>query len=117
MNCARSPESKDSGARVLAHANILTLSQKLDCQTLGEGDKLPFMAASGIEQIFEMMVKQGASDLYISATYPPFLRLHGHMIRLNMPPLSPQAAEKLVYATMTDEQIKTFKRKLELDWS
>lgn len=117
MNCARSPESKDSGARVLAHANILTLSQKLDCQTLGEDDKLPFMAASGIEQIFEMMVKQGASDLHISSTYPPFLRLHGHMIRLNMPPLSPQAAEKLVYATMTDEQIKTFKRKLELDWS
>ncbi|MDZ4082113.1 MAG: type IV pili twitching motility protein PilT, partial [Bdellovibrionales bacterium] len=64
-----------------------------------------------------MMVKQGASDLHISATYPPFIRLHGHMIRLNMPPLSPQAAEKLVFATMNEDQAKTFKRNLELDWS
>ena len=72
---------------------------------------------AAIDQLFQMMVKEGASDLHLSSTYPPFFRLHGHMIRLNMPPLSAQAAEKLIFATMTDDQIKTFKRRLELDWS
>lgn len=63
------------------------------------------------------MVEQGASDLHISSTYPPFLRLHGHMIRLNIPPLSPQAAEKLIFSTMSEDQQKSFSRKLEADWS
>ena len=72
---------------------------------------------AAIDQLFAMMVKEGASDLHLSATYPPFFRLHGHMIRLNMPPLSQPAAEKLVFATMTEEQQRTFKRKFELDWS
>ncbi len=72
---------------------------------------------AAIEELFAMMIEQGASDLHISSTYPPFFRLHGHMIRLNTPPLSPQAAEKLIFSTMSEENAKVFKRKLELDWS
>lgn len=63
------------------------------------------------------MVKEGASDLHISTGYPPFMRINGHMIKLNSPPLSAEKCEKVILQTMNQEQIQIFRSKLEYDWT
>jgi twitching motility protein PilT len=63
------------------------------------------------------MLKEGASDLHIAPGYPPFFRIHGHMIKLNSPALPAEKTQKYFTETMSEEQLKKFKRKWEYDWS
>jgi twitching motility protein PilT len=70
-----------------------------------------------LDRLLNMMLEEGASDLHISSTYPPFLRIRGHMIRLKIPALSPEKCQKYITETMTSEQQTNFEQKLELDWS
>ena len=63
------------------------------------------------------MVREGASDLHLSAGYSPFFRIHGHMIKLDTPALSPDKCARVIQETMSDDQKKIFNRRLELDWS
>lgn len=70
-----------------------------------------------LDELFNLMVEEGASDLHISAGYPPFLRIHGHMVKLNVAPLSAEKCEKLILETMPNEKAKEFSVKLEMDWS
>jgi twitching motility protein PilT len=72
---------------------------------------------AALDKLFNLMIQEGASDLHISSGYPPFFRVHGHMIRLNSPSLKSHKAESLIFETMNAEQIKKFTRYMELDWS
>jgi twitching motility protein PilT len=72
---------------------------------------------AALDELFEVMVREGASDLHISSGYPPFFRIHGHMIKINSPALTPEKCKKLIFETMSAEQSQIFERKMELDWS
>ncbi|MCX7012839.1 MAG: PilT/PilU family type 4a pilus ATPase [Candidatus Sumerlaeota bacterium] len=47
----------------------------------------------------------GASDLHISSEVRPFLRLHGAIVPLDVPPLSADDAMKLLFEVLSEEQI------------
>lgn len=72
---------------------------------------------AALDELFQVMVKEKASDVHITTGYSPYFRIHGHMIKLNMNVLTPEKAQKLIYETMSEDQIKTFEKKWELDWS
>ncbi len=57
------------------------------------------------------------SDLHISAGSPPRIRVHGEMILLNEPPLTPPETKRLAYSVMTDEQKFRYEQDLEIDFS
>ncbi len=63
------------------------------------------------------MFTRQASDLYITVGLPPVLRVKGSLQTLEGDRLSPDAAQKLAYSFLTDEQKESFEREWELDLS
>ena len=91
--------------------------------TTGRVDSLPcanhcageFMAK--IDSLFRMMKQQGASDLHISSGAPPLFRLHGEMEKLNYPPLTDQQARALLFEILTEEQLRDFESRRDIDFA
>ncbi len=70
-----------------------------------------------IAQLLAFSVKNGASDLHLSAGLPPMIRVDGDIRRINLPPLDRQDTHDLVYDIMNDKQRKDFEEFLETDFS
>src|SRR5579875_1652172 len=70
-----------------------------------------------IEAFLREMVERGASDLHITNGSPPMIRLHGGLVPLTHPPLSPTDTKNLCYSLLTEGQKKRFEEENELDFS
>ena len=70
-----------------------------------------------IEAFLREMVERGASDLHVTVSAPPMIRLHGHLTALAHPPLSGTDTKNLCYSLLTEGQKKKFEENLELDFS
>jgi twitching motility protein PilT len=57
-------------------------------------------------------MRQGASDLHLTAGSPPLIRVRGQLRTLDTPMLTPQAVREIVYSILTDDQ----RKRLENDW-
>ena len=62
-------------------------------------------------------VKNGASDLHISAGMTPLVRIDGKIKRINVDPLSAEDTRNMLYDVMNDHQRKKFEQELEVDFS
>ena len=65
-----------------------------------------------IEKYLEVVVKQRGSDLHISAGLPPVVRIDGNLQRMDVPPLTPEEVELILFPMFSKVQ----RRKLEQDW-
>ena len=63
------------------------------------------------------MAEHSASDLHITAGTAPTLRVHGHLVPLDYPPLDPEQTKALAYSLITAEQRERFEANYELDFS
>ena len=72
---------------------------------------------ASIDELFKIMIEQGASDLHITSGAPPFLRLHGDMVPMNFKNLTGQDVQGLIFEILTEKQKKTFVEKWELDFA
>ncbi len=70
-----------------------------------------------IDDILRTMHEKGASDLHVAVGIPPIIRLDGALIPLPFEKVTPQAAQRLIYDILTDEQIQRFETHWELDFS
>ena len=70
-----------------------------------------------ISQLLTFSVKNGASDLHLSADLPPMIRVDGDVRRINVPALEHKQVHSMVYDIMTDRQRKAFEEHLETDFS
>jgi len=70
-----------------------------------------------IQELLQIAVEKDASDLHITTHIPPRLRIHGSLVSLDHPPLTPTETKQLTYSLLTDRQKKQFEEKLELDFS
>lgn len=70
-----------------------------------------------ITELLAFSVKQGASDLHLSAGLPPMIRIDGDIRRINLPLLEAPQVHELILASMTDPQRAEFKAALEIDYS
>jgi twitching motility protein PilT len=70
-----------------------------------------------LPELLKIVVDRDGSDLHISTSTPPQVRIHGHLERLAMPEMSPSDTKQLVYSVLTDSQKKRFEETLELDFS
>ncbi len=70
-----------------------------------------------IQQLFKVMVDNGASDLHLSMGTPPGMRIHGNVVRVKIPPLTSEDTKRLVYQILSEEQRSEFEKNLELDFS
>ena len=70
-----------------------------------------------IPALLRFAVSQKASDLHLSAGEPPMLRVHGDMVRVDVPPLTAEDTHRLIFAVMNDAQRRVFQEKLEVDFA
>ena len=73
--------------------------------------------AVDIAQLLAFGVKNGASDLHLSAGVPPMIRVDGDMRKINMPLLEHKDVHDMVYDIMNDKQRKDYEEFLECDFS
>ncbi len=70
-----------------------------------------------IAQLLAFGVKQGASDLHLSAGLPPMIRVDGDIRRINVPEMDHKQVHDMLYDIMSDKQRKDFEEFLETDFS
>jgi twitching motility protein PilT len=70
-----------------------------------------------IAQLLTFSVKQGASDLHLSAGVEPMIRVDGDVKRINLPPLEHKQVHDMIYDIMNDKQRKAYDEFFETDFS
>lgn len=70
-----------------------------------------------ITELLGFSVKQGASDLHITAGMPPLIRVDGDIRRINVPEMDHKEVHSLIYEIMNDKQRKDYEEFLETDFS
>jgi twitching motility protein PilT len=57
-----------------------------------------------VNKLFRMVMKHEGSDLHLKVGLPPMMRLRGSITKMNMPPLTQEQMEKLLYPTLDSRQ-------------
>lgn len=70
-----------------------------------------------IAELLAFSVKNGASDLHLSAGLPPMIRVDGDIRRINVPPLDHKDVHALLYDIMNDKQRRDYEEFFETDFS
>ena len=73
---------------------------------------------SKINELVSIVLKEGASDLHITANRKPSIRVSGNLIPLvNQPVLTPEDSQGLLFAMLSKESTERFLSTKELDFS
>ncbi|HCM15560.1 MAG TPA: twitching motility protein PilT, partial [Candidatus Cloacimonas sp.] len=70
-----------------------------------------------IHELLRFTAEAGASDLHVAVGSHPMVRVNGRMKKLNLPVLSLEEVENLVYGVMNEVQQEMFRKNLEIDFS
>ena len=70
-----------------------------------------------IDELLRLVVEKKGSDLHLAAGVPPVLRIDGNLLATNYDVMSDFEVQRMIYAVLTDEQIRTFATEYELDCS
>jgi twitching motility protein PilT len=70
-----------------------------------------------IQQLFKVMVDNGASDLHLTVGSAPGMRISGDIVRVKVGSLGPDDTKRLIYQILTEKQKAELEKNLELDFS
>jgi twitching motility protein PilT len=70
-----------------------------------------------LSDLLKRMLEMSGSDLHLTTNSPPQIRVHGHLVPLDLPQMTPAETKQLAYSVMTDSQKHRFEENLELDFS
>lgn len=70
-----------------------------------------------LPELLKMTVDLQGSDLHLSVSTPPQVRVHGDLRRLEFPDLGAADTKTLAYSVLTDAQKRRFEETMELDFS
>jgi twitching motility protein PilT len=70
-----------------------------------------------ITQLLALSIKEGASDLHLSAGLPPILRIDGDLVRMDLPVLKPKQVAELIHEVLNEGQLKSLQEGVEIDFS
>ena len=73
--------------------------------------------ALALSDLLKRMLEMSGSDLHLTTNSPPQIRVHGHLVPLDLPQMTPAETKQLAYSVMTDSQKHRFEENLELDFS
>jgi twitching motility protein PilU len=68
-------------------------------------------------QLLTMMMQKKGSDLFITAGFPPAMKIDGKMTPATTQPLSPQHTQELARAIMNDKQAAEFEATKECNFA
>jgi twitching motility protein PilT len=70
-----------------------------------------------IQQLFKVMVDNGASDLHLTVGSAPGMRISGDIVRVKVGSLTGEDTKRLIYQILTEKQKAELEKNLELDFS
>ncbi|NCC22970.1 MAG: type IV pilus twitching motility protein PilT [Alphaproteobacteria bacterium] len=70
-----------------------------------------------LTQLLAFTMQNNASDLHLSPTSPPIIRVHGTLKRIKGDPLTSDDIRTMLYSVMTEDQRSDFEKNLELDFA
>lgn len=70
-----------------------------------------------LSPLFQLMSEKEASDMFFTAGMPIQIKIQGEVRPINDKVLNPEGLKKVCYKCMTDEQIATFERDFEINFS
>jgi twitching motility protein PilT len=70
-----------------------------------------------LEELLQLLVQRGGSDLHIAAGSPPRIRVDGKLLPTEFDTLTKEESQKLVYGVLSEDQIARFEKDYELDLS
>jgi twitching motility protein PilT len=70
-----------------------------------------------VNKLFRMVMKHEGSDLHLKVGLPPMMRLRGSITKMNMPPLTQEQMEKLLYPTLDARQRKILEETGGIDYA
>jgi len=73
--------------------------------------------AVNMHQLLKTLVDQGGTDLHITTNSPPQIRIHGKMVPLQSPPMTPAETKSIIYSVLSDSQKHRLEENFELDFS
>ena len=77
----------------------------------------PAEARAAIEELFQLLVSSGASDLHLRSGEPPLLRLHGELARAERPVIPAERLEVMLQAIMTPKESGEYREGGDTDWA
>ena len=70
-----------------------------------------------IAELLSFTKQNSASDLHLSPTNPPIIRIHGEMVRLKTDILTGDVIRNMIYSIMTEQQRSLYEANLETDFA
>ena len=71
-----------------------------------------------MQELLQLLIDKGASDLHLTTGTPPQIRLHGGLVPLTeFEPLTPADTQRLAYSVLNEAQKQKFEEENELDLS
>jgi len=71
-----------------------------------------------VDELLQMLIDRGGSDLHVTVGSPPGLRLRGEIVPIeSLRPLTPKDTTAMVLGLLTEEQRRRFETELELDFA
>jgi twitching motility protein PilU len=74
-------------------------------------------ASKFINDLLRLMVTRGGSDLFLTADFPPAIKVDGKVTKVSPQPLTPQHTMALTRAIMNDKQATEFERTKECNFA
>jgi twitching motility protein PilT len=72
---------------------------------------------SAMDELFRRLVDSGASDLHLRSGEPPLLRLHGELVREELPPVPAERLEAMLLSIMSPREVGEFRETGDTDWA
>jgi len=69
-----------------------------------------------LEKLLRLTIEKGASDLHLLANSSPVLRIQGELQNLDLPILSNEDIQRLIFSVLPKKQIRKFEQNKELDF-
>jgi twitching motility protein PilT len=70
-----------------------------------------------IDELLHFAAERMASDLHVRAGGPPYLRIDGELVPIDVPALAPPEVERMAFDLMTETQVRAFKQTNEADFA
>ena len=70
-----------------------------------------------LDDLLRETCERGSSDLHLTVALPPMLRVDGSLVHTGYQPLAPNDTQRLIYDILTGDQVQSFEKTRELDFS
>lgn len=70
-----------------------------------------------LEQLFETIIRENASDLHLATASVPAVRVNGELVKMELPDLDLETTENLLLPILSEEQRMAFEEEGDIDFS